>query len=154
VQPPPGAPKWKYSQSTGQVSVDILGTETKVGKPGYAGRGTGLNNPAAQNVGTRNSHAPIIDPDNAGPLPRGTYFIGKQQDIKTVDEATGEERTLHGAERLTPEPGTEMFGRDRFIFHGSHDPSRQDSSEGCPVLDFSVRTKIGNSGIPEVEVVE
>jgi hypothetical protein len=41
-----------------------------------------------------------------------------------------------------------------FIFHGSHDPSRQDSSEGCPVLDFSVRTKIGNSGIPEVEVVE
>jgi len=142
--PPPKTPEWKYSQTTGQMSTVILGTETKVGKPGYAGANLGLNNPDYQNVKGDPAH-----PDtDAGPLPRGTYFIGKQRDNVT---STG--KTLHGSERLKPDPGNQMFDRKGFLIHGG-DFVNMDSSQGCIVVRPNVRYAIGTSGFLELEVVE
>jgi hypothetical protein len=61
---------WIYSQSTGRLTkVDDYhsGTTTYFAGEGYAGFGVGLNNPEAQDV------------ENIGPLPQGSYTIGRQQ---------------------------------------------------------------------------
>lgn len=149
--PPPGPPKWKYSQTTGQLSVSILGKDTKVGKPGYAGHNEGLNNAANQYVAEDPK-----DPanDNAGPLPQAMYFIGKLQ-----DNVTGTGKVLAGSMRLTPEPGAQMHepgtdteDRGGFLFHGGNFVT-MGSSQGCIVERPPVRYTVGNSGIFELQVV-
>jgi hypothetical protein len=84
---------WKYQQSTGS----IYDPEGNLFTVGYSGHAEGLNNPVFQNV-----------PD-VGPLPQGSYEIGKPFNSET-----------HGpyALRLTPLEGTETFGRDGFLVHG------------------------------------
>jgi hypothetical protein len=125
---------WVYSQSTGQLTyVDANGITTSIGS-GYAGYGSGLNNPAMQSVVGE-------PPDPAGPLPQGGYTIGSQRDNITL---TG--KTLTASMRLTPNPGTKMFGRAGFLIHGPHSNDKHDSSNGCPILTRSIRDQIGNSG--------
>lgn len=50
---------WVYQQASGSLSLNTI----FIGA-GYAGHGSGLNNPAAQ------------DQQNVGPIPTGTYSIG------------------------------------------------------------------------------
>jgi RHS repeat-associated protein len=123
---------WVYSQSTGRLSyVDADGNSTYVGS-GYSGYGPGLNNPAMQNV------------QNIGPLPQGDYTIGPQQDNGSLRQSM----------RLTPNPSNQMFNRWGFLIHGPHDHDNHDSSNGCPVLNKSIRDKIASSGDSCFKVVQ
>jgi RHS repeat-associated protein len=128
---------WQYSQSTGQLTY--INNQTEASKQvgiGYSGNGPGLNNPDMQNV------------LNIGPIPAGTYKIGPQQDYIRNDGTT-----LYGAMTLTPQTGTNTFGRAGFLFHGDNDTGNQTASEGCPVLSRPIRNQIGNSGDPILRVV-
>ena len=108
-----------YSQSTGSVScVDEFGIEYLI-CDGYAGTGIGRNNPDEQ--GTH----------DVGPLPRGDYTAGPLLPHLKAGPAT---------RRLTPLPTTDMLGRDSFLLHG--DNSRNDASNGCPVLPRACRVAI------------
>ena len=100
---------------------------------GYAGIGKGLNNPADNFV------------SGVGPLPVGTYTIGKEQNF-TFKEG---KKTIHleGAMRLTPNPSNRMGKRFGFLIHGSKGDHMKDSSNGCIVLEPSKhRNVIGTSG--------
>ena len=120
-----------YQQSTGQMThVDANGDANNVGN-GYAGHGPGVNNPAMQGV------------KNTGPLPQGTYTIGPQQD----------NGKLKNSMRLTPDPTNNMFDRSRFLIHGPHANDHQDSSNGCPIFNKTIRDQIGNSGDRVLRVV-
>ncbi len=107
----------------------------------HAGHGQGVNNPANQAINEDQ------DQQNAGPLPRGTYTIGKQQ-----DNVTGIGRMLYGSMRLTPDPGNEMFGRGGFLMHGDNAAHNQTASEGCAVLPPPARDIVGQSGINAMHV--
>jgi lipoprotein-anchoring transpeptidase ErfK/SrfK len=110
---------------------DSTGQKTLIGK-GYAGHGTGLNNPEMQNL------------HNTGPLPEGNYTIGKQG-TTIVYDAYGRPRSLSGAMRLTPNPNNQMYGRQGFLIHGGNF-NAMTSSQGCIVLPLNVRNQIGLSG--------
>ena len=118
-----------YSQSTGKaVQLDTRGNTRTLGdgKPGYAGIGSGKNNPYSQSIGEN------IDRLNAGPLPRGNYDIGSQQNHTT---STGVE--LKGALPLFPESNVDLTGRDNppgFWIHGDSKINPGKASEGCPFL--------------------
>jgi hypothetical protein len=121
---------WEYSQSTGQINYidNQTGDRTPFGN-GYSGNGPGLNNPDMQDV-------PFV-----GPIPQGTWTIGPQQ-----NNTTGTGRNLPDSMRLTPQDGTNTFGRNGFIIHGDNSRGNQSASEGCPILDRNIRNQIGNSG--------
>ena len=122
---------WEYSQSTGQMThVDNqTGDRTSFGA-GYAGTGEGLNNPNMQNV-------PFV-----GPIPQGTYDIG---------EATTTRGPL--TLPLTPQQGTNTFGRDAFRIHGDNSRLDQSASEGCIVTGRNVRNQINNSQDRDLRVI-
>jgi hypothetical protein len=121
---------WVYSQSTGQIThVDSNGNSSNVGS-GYAGHGDGRNNPAMQDV------------PNTGPLPQGTYDIGAGH----YSSNTGP-NTMN----LTPQPGTNTFGRDLFRIHGNN--STNDASHGCVVAGPNIRNQINNSSDRVLRVV-
>ncbi len=122
---------WHISQSTGQVRDDhgnIIGQS-------YAGHGPGVNNPSMQNVPME------------GPLPRGTYTIGPQQNNRTHNG-----KNLIMSMRLTPSPSNQMFGRAGFLIHGPHANDHRDSSNGCPIMTRSMRNQIGQSNDHILEV--
>ena len=124
--------EWRYSQSTGRLTyIDPNGNVTKVGT-GYSGRGPWRNNPSAQNR------------KDEGPIPQGTYDIGPQ---------TSSERTGPGILRLTPQPGTNTFGRKYFQIHGDNRRGNQSASDGCIILNRNIRDRIGNSGDNILRVV-
>ncbi len=126
---------WVYHQSTGQTTHDTNGSSTNAGT-GYSGNGEGLNNPDMQNV------------PNTGPIPRGTYTINQQQD-NTTNSGTN----LPASMRLTPNDGTDTFGRGGFLIHGDNANGNQSASEGCIILNRNVRNAIGNSGDNRLRVV-
>lgn len=70
-----------------------------------------------------------------GPIPVGTYLIGA-----LFNHATAGRYTM----RLTPLPGTEVFGRSGFLIHGdSRIPGT--ASHGCIILPRVIRLLIGES---------
>jgi len=123
--------RWQFSQSTGQWSHvnDQTGASTPAGQ-GYSGTGAGRNNPNMQDV------------PNVGPTPQGTYDIGPGH----YSPNTGP-NTMN----LTPQPGTDTFGRDLFRIHGNND--RNDASEGCAIAPPDVRRQINNSDDRILEVI-
>ena len=121
---------WVYHQRTGLLEhVDEHGNVRSVGT-GYAGHGDGVNNPAMQNV-----------PDS-GPVPRGQYTIGQQQDNRT-----GSGHQLAGSMRLNPATSNPMQGRAGFLIHGPHSNDQMDSSNGCPIFTREIRNQIGQGVI-------
>lgn len=118
---------WTYSQSTGFLSHDGVYVAT-----GYAGSGTGKNNPAYQ-------YTPEV-----GPLPTGLYTIG----APVTDASTGP-YTLP----LTPDIRNNMQGRSGFKIHGDSRLSPGNGSHGCIVLPFETRQTIWNSGDYALTVV-
>lgn len=136
---------WIYSQSTGSLSYQPPanmggGPPQPIGQ-GYAGYGAGLNNPAMQNVSGS-------QPNPSGPLPQGTYTIGTQQ-----TNITNSNKNLPASMRLTPDPNNQMFGRDGFLIHGDNPAGSSSASEGCPILNRSVRNQIGNSSDTILRVI-
>lgn len=98
---------------------------------GYSGRGEGLNNPTMQNV------------VNTGPLPAGTYAIGKAFDHPML----GPE-----AIPLTPCADNQMFGRSHFYIHGDNQQRNKSASEGCIILDRAARNEIAGSPVKTLVV--
>ena len=109
-----------YSQGTGNLicTNDVTGQQY-LSCDGYAGNGTGLNNPAAQNQ------------PNVGPLPQGDYTVGDPNNRRGPI-------TLP----LTPDPGNNMFGRGGFLIHGDNAAQNHTASEGCIVAPRDCRSSI------------
>lgn len=122
---------WEYSQSTGQLThVDKqTGERTRAGT-GQSGNGVGLYNPDMQNK-------PFV-----GPIPQGTYDIGRATTTKGP-------LTLP----LTPRQGTDTFVRDLFRIHGDNSCGCQSASKGCIILPRNIRERINNSGVRKLKVV-
>jgi hypothetical protein len=111
---------WTYNQTTGRLSHD--GALTGIG---YSGRDTGKNRPAAQIK------------KGIGPIPRGTYTIG----APFTHQHTGAYSM-----RLTPEAGTNTFGRSGFLMHGDSVNHPGQASDGCIIQNLTVRVQVWKSG--------
>lgn len=125
--------RFRYAQSLGLLSICLGDEVAHIGK-GYAGRGPGLNNPDHQTVPLQ------------GPIPRGLYKISVQPHPRFAPPAL----------RLVPTEGTEMFGRSGFWVHGDNNRMDFSASNGCPVLDRSVRVCMAHLiryGFTTLEVV-
>jgi uncharacterized protein RhaS with RHS repeats len=144
---------WIYQQSTGNLYYNpyLFNTplfpglnfvqptiyspgSTYVGQ-GYAGTGSGNNNPIDQDV------------HYYGPPPQGFYNIGP-----ILPKGPG--RTGKNVLHLTPDPGTDTWGRTGFYIHGDNSCGCHTASEGCIILSPNIRNKIGHSGDPCLEVVQ
>jgi hypothetical protein len=109
-----------YSQSTGELTRDgqLIGT-------GYAGHGSGKNDPQMQQV------------PNVGPLPQGFYTIGLAEEHARLGPMSME---------LDPDPDNQMFDRSEFFIHGDNPDHVGNSSDGCIVMPPAVRQAIAASG--------
>ena len=109
----------EYSQSTGSFVCRNAGGQTYASCTGYAGKGQGLDNPAAQNQ------------RNVGPIPQGTYTVGGFT-------------TRRGANTrpLTPDPSNHMYGRAGFLLHGDNAARNNTASEGCIIIPPQCRTAV------------
>ena len=111
---------WTYSQTTGELKHN----GTVVTENGYSGAGTGKNNPAMQSMG------------NIGPIPQGTYTIGAAR----VDRSRG-----RWTMPLTPDPGTNTFGRTGLLIHADSIHHPGEASTGCIILPPPIRHDIAAS---------
>lgn len=98
---------------------------------GYSGRGDGRNNGGMQSI------------SGVGPLPRGMYRIGEPYYHARLGPLTFD---------LTPEPGTNTYGRMYFRIHG--DNASHDASHGCIVLGPAIRAYIRDCGDRELRVYD
>lgn len=119
---------YTFSQSTGKlqnVNGDWLAT-------GYSGFGEGKGNPTLQNV------------FNIGPIPQGVYTISSARDT-----------TTHGpvVMPLTPEAGTQTFGRSGFLIHGDSKEHPGCASHGCIILPRIIREHIAASTDKQITVI-
>jgi hypothetical protein len=110
---------WTYSQSTGELKHDGVHVAT-----GYSGIGAGRNNPAMQSAA------------NLGPIPQGTYTIGAPR----ASLARG-----RWTMPLSPNQGTNTFGRSSLLIHADsiHHPGQ--ASTGCIILPPPIRHDIASS---------
>lgn len=119
-----------YAQKSGEIFQDDVLLAT-----GYAGRYTGKNNPAMQNV------------EDIGPIPCGIYRIDDSYTHPKLGVLTMD---------LTPDAANEMFGRSLFRIHGDSAENPGMASEGCIVLPHDARveiSKIAQTGDRLLEVV-
>lgn len=131
-----------YSQTTGDVGAAIVSPDhdpVPLGSlgTGYSGKGTGLDNPAAQDVKGKNGK-----PD-AGPIPQGFYDIGPRFNYKK--DAAHPHGTGPDSIRLTPDKGNQMFGRDGFLMHGDNSKHDHSASLGCVIAPDSVRKEVSTT---------
>lgn len=129
-----------YSQSSG----DMTCTETKIWDggssvetmttKGYSGAPGFVNDATAQNLVAR------------GPIPLGTYRV-----------TPGEERHKRFGDFtmvLTPENGTNVFGRSGFLWHADNRRENQSASKGCIVSDRDSRQWAASRNVSTVRVVK
>jgi hypothetical protein len=117
---------WVYHQRSGR----LLHGGKYMGY-GYSGKDAGKDNPV------------YVTNKGIGPIPAGRYKIGKP----FIHHKAGP-----GTMRLTPEPGTNTFGRDGFLIHGDSKTHPGRASEGCIILGILFRQSIWKSGDDELEV--
>ncbi|MEI2266808.1 tlde1 domain-containing protein [Erwinia sp. CGal63] len=117
---------WIYYQSTGE----LWHNGKLIGK-GYSGSLTNKNNPDRQHV------------KSMGPLPRGTYHIG------------GYTRSKGPMTIILEQTSGESFGRSAFRIHGEKRAPALPGfgSQGCIIMDSSIREKIIKSSDKTLEVV-
>jgi RHS repeat-associated protein len=116
--------RWEYNSNTGQlIHFDNQTSVRTLAGNGYSGTGPGRNN---------QSMSPV---SNVGPIPVGSYTMGP---------AVNSPQTGPNVIPLTPNPGTNTFGRTGFQIHGNN--SSDDASRGCIVMPPGVRNQIINSG--------
>ncbi len=94
--------------------------------------------------GIRKNSAIATAAHNLGPIPCGLYHIEDPKDTDT-----------HGPFVLPLAPSLEnqMFGRSGFLIHGDSLAHPGEASEGCVILDRTIREKIAASGDRLLEVV-
>ncbi len=121
----------EYHQSSGQLICRDANGNPIVSGTGYSGAGWDRNNPNAQCVA------------NLGPIPQGAYAMGAAYD--TAD---------HGPEviPLSPINNTNTCGRSGFLIHG--DNSTHTASQGCIIMDKSVRDVIAKTGGGTLQVLQ
>ena len=119
---------WCYSQSTGQ----LLDPDGGIIATGYSGRDGGLNDPADQDI------------PNFGPIPRGSYTIGRVFSHPSCGPV---------AMRLEPAAGTDTHGRSGFLIHGDNSAMDHTASHGCIILPRVIRDRIWASGDRALQVV-
>jgi hypothetical protein len=120
---------WTYVQESGELwqGSHHVGT-------GYSGFEEGKNKPSMQAVKDR------------GPIPRGMWtIVGPPQNI------------IPGPGiyvlRLTPNPGTQTFGRTEFLMHGDSGNHPGCASHGCIVMPHDTRIAVWKSGDTNLEVI-
>jgi type VI secretion system (T6SS) effector TldE1-like protein len=119
---------YTYHQSTGLLARDGVAQ-----LHGYAGHGSGVNNPAMQ------------DTHDIGPLPQGRYVMTALIDSPHTGLATI---------ILDSDPGNQMFGRSGFRIHGDNAAANRTASNGCIIAGHAPdRTGIWNSGDRSLEVI-
>lgn len=123
---------WTYAQSTGRL---LDASSTLVGT-GYAGGNCGKNPEGVNN--------PAMQFDaNIGPLPQGLYTITAPYDNPQTGPYTM---------NLNPDPANNMGGRAAFRIHGDTTPPGN-ASEGCIIMNRTVRTDVWASGDRTIQVV-
>lgn len=110
---------WTYKQSTGELSHN----GAYIGK-GYAGKGSHKNKPDDQCI------------RNEGPLPRGCYTIGPAYQHAKLGPVTM---------NLDNSDGHDMCGRDLFRIHGDSINDPGNASDGCIILNRTIRDQISAS---------
>lgn len=117
---------WTWDQSAGLL--------TRAGKiwRGYSGAARGKNNPAMQ--------AAV----GVGPIPQGLWTITDRHDSPNTGPCTL---------TLTPDAGTETFGRSEFRIHGDSIAHPGSASHGCIILPRAVRDAIWASGDRALAVI-
>ena len=118
---------WEYSQYSGTLRRD--GVVIYVG--GYSGAGYAKDRPEMENLA------------NIGPIPRGTWTIGRAYRSRTKGEITMD---------LTPY-GHSAHNRTNFRIHGDSISHPGNASEGCIILPFEMRKLIAESGDHLLSVV-
>lgn len=124
-----------YSQSKGVVWFRPLGEDqntSRLGK-GYSGHPPYVNDAEAEALKAR------------GPIPRGSYRIGRSFDHVRLGPLSM---------YLDPLKGTEQFGRSGFFIHGDNSYGNYSASHGCIILGRSIRAKIADSGATVLQVVD
>lgn len=117
---------WTYSIAPARIALD--------GKPmgtGYSGHGIHKNDPGATQL------------HRAGPIPTGRWLVGPPRDDPHMGPFVLP---------LTPEVGTETFGRSEFYVHGDSLSHPGEASLGCIILPRALREAIWLSGDHHLEV--
>ncbi len=119
---------WTYNSANGNLSRNgiLLGT-------GYSGHQAGLNNPEMESI------------SNTGPIPRGSWTISH-----FFDDPGGKGPIVA---HLSPDEGTETFGRGGFMIHGDTAAHNEGASHGCIILARTLREQIATSGDSILQVV-
>jgi len=117
---------WTWDQSAGLLM--------RAGKSwrGYSGAGRGKNNPVME--------AAV----GVGPIPQGRWTIRGQHDSANTGPCTLV---------LTPDHGTQTFGRSEFRIHGDSIAHPGTASHGCIILPRAVRDAIWASGDRALQVI-
>jgi Protein of unknown function (DUF2778) len=124
---------WTYNQASGSLSHQ--GQQVGSGYSGHDdGTMLGVNNPSLQNV------------PNVGPIPQGQWTIGEAVDHPTLGPV---------AMPLTPNIGTDTFGRGGFWVHGDsiEFAGLEEASHGCIIMPRTVRELINSDLDKDLEVV-
>jgi RHS repeat-associated protein len=126
------------SQSTGRMRcVDNDTGSTIVNETGYSGRGSGKNNPDAQ------------ERVDEGPTPRGTYDIGPGEDRPR----TGPLSLPLVPRKDSPDPFPQARDPNSFFIHGPNPRRPLESSLGCPIISQPSRAAIHKRGGGTLTVV-
>ncbi len=116
-----------YNSGTGALTLG-----GKIIAKGYAGAGSGKNNPA-------------MEGDKAtGPIPRGAWAMTAVRDSQN----TGPYSII-----LEPMAGTDAHGRSLFRIHGDSVAHPGTASHGCIILPRAIRERIWASGARVITVV-
>ena len=112
---------WTYQQSTGRLT----GPDGLLAGVGYSGHGPGLNNPDMQGA------------VGVGPIPQGLWHIGP---ARNPPDHLGPL-----AMPLTPQAGTHALGRSAFFMHGDNAAANHTASDGCIIMNHTIRLAVDNS---------
>lgn len=118
---------WTWDQSAGELTHDGA-----FAAKGYSGRGRGKNNPSMQ--------AAV----GVGPCPQGLWRMG---------EAFTHPKLGRVAIPLSPEKGTETFGRTAFYIHGDSISDPGNASHGCIILPYPTRLRLTQSSDKLLQIV-
>lgn len=119
---------WTWLQDSGAL-IDPEGFKRG---HGYSGHGEGINNDNYQQV------------RDVGPIPVGRFYIGPW-----FDDEGGVGPVVA---RLVPTEGTDVFGRDDFMIHGDNEEMNRTASDGCIVLNHTLRCLMRDSGVHKLLV--
>ena len=120
-----------YHIGSGELTELNAGKTSSVGF-GYSGLGEGKNNPR------------MIQVVGVGPIPPGNYTIGPAFTSPQSGPITM---------RLTPEEGTEVYGRSGFEMHGDSKEHPGQASHGCTVMPPWARKRVAAAEDRELLVV-